>query len=112
LVATDSNRCLNLTGERALAQTSAVLSSLDLLVSADTGLFHAADHLGVRALGLMGPTAFGFPTRPTSSWISLGLTCQPCSKDGRGRCTNTTYQRCLVEITPTRVIDEIRQRLM
>ena len=81
------------------------------MISADTGALHIADLFGRQAIALMGPTAFGLVARPTSVVLSVPLDCRPCSKDGRGRCSQKIYQRCMVEITPAQVGSQVERFL-
>ncbi len=97
----DPNRVQNLAGKLTLIESCAALKAASLTISADTGLLHAADQLGAPAIALIGPTAFGYPTRPTSHIMEVqNLPCKPCSKDGSGRCQQTTFRRCMVEVSP------------
>lgn len=97
----------NLAGKLSLAESCYVVSKSQLVVSADTGLLHVADLLGVKALALIGPTAFGFPTNKQVKVLDVELGCRPCTKDGSGKCIQSVYQKCMVDITPERVISEI-----
>ena len=99
---------INLAGKISWLETAAVIEKAKGLVSADTGVAHLADYIGVPNVILIGPTAFGFPSRKQSISISKNLSCQPCSKDGRGRCHNDVYQRCLVDIRPDEVLEKIQ----
>lgn len=97
----DPNRVQNLAGKLTLIESCAVLKSASLTISGDTGLLHAADQLGVPAIALIGPSAFGYPTRPTSHILEVThLPCKPCSKDGSGKCVQSTFRRCMVDLTP------------
>jgi len=51
------------------------------------------------------PTAFGFATNENIKTLEVELDCRPCTKDGRGACSQETYQRCMVEITPEQVAE-------
>lgn len=97
------DRALNLAGKLSLIESSYLVFLSKGLVSADTGLIHVADILGVRGLALLGPTAFGFPTGPNIQTVDVELPCRPCTKDGRGKCSQDVYQKCMVDITPKRV---------
>jgi len=93
-------RCTNLAGKVSLKESCAIVAHAPLVVSADTGLIHVADLLGVKGLSLMGPTAFGFCTNSQIETLEIDLKCRPCTKDGRGTCSQSLYQRCMVNITP------------
>ncbi len=99
-------RVENLAGKLSLVESCALISNSSLVISADTGLLHVADVLGVKALSLMGPTAFGFTKGDHIKTLEVDLPCRPCSKDGRGSCSQDVYQRCMVDITPERVAGE------
>ena len=108
---TAPDRVKSLAGRLNLAASSACLEFARLAISSDTGLLHVADQLGRPVLALIGPTAFGYPSHPSSETLEIELPCKPCSKDGRGRCVNTLYQRCLVELTPEIVAARARKHL-
>lgn len=104
-------RCVNLAGRIALNHNAAVIEQSDLLIANDTGLLHLGDQMHHPTLALIGPTAFGYPSHETSQVVELELACKPCSKDGRGRCHNAVYQRCLVELTPEVVMLQAKKML-
>lgn len=106
-IADGQKHVLNLAGKLSLLESAAVVAESQALVSADTGMLHVGDGLGVKTIALIGPTAFGFPSSPTSRTLEVDLSCRPCSKDGRGKCTQSVYQRCMVEISPARVSEEL-----
>lgn len=107
----DPSRVENLAGKLSLVESCALISKSPLVISADTGLLHVADVLGVKALSLMGPTAFGFTKGSQIKTMEINLPCRPCTKDGRGNCSQEVYQRCMVDITPERVADEARLQI-
>ncbi|MEQ1878462.1 MAG: glycosyltransferase family 9 protein [Bdellovibrionia bacterium] len=98
---------LNMAGRLSWLESCGVIEQAEALVSADTGLLHSADQIGKNAIALIGPTAFGHPARTTSRVLEVPLDCRPCTKDGRGKCHNTVYQKCMVDITPERVATEL-----
>lgn len=102
---------LNLAGRLSLAQNAAIFERADLVIANDTGLLHVADQMERPTFALIGPTAFGYPSHSTSRTLEIELPCKPCSKDGRGGCINSVYQRCLLEVTPERVAREAREVL-
>lgn len=101
------SRVTNLTGKLTLIESCDIVKKSTMLVSADTGLLHVADVLGVPAISLMGPTAFGFTAGPQIKTMEIELACRPCSKDGRGKCSQEIYQKCMVDIVPEKVAFEI-----
>lgn len=98
-----SANVINLSGQLSLLESGYVIAGSSLVVSADTGVLHLADQLGVPAIALIGPSAFGYPGRSTSEVAEVELSCKPCSKDGRGKCINKIYQKCMIDITPERI---------
>jgi ADP-heptose:LPS heptosyltransferase len=107
----DPKRVENLAGKLSLVESCALIQNAALVISADTGLLHVADVLGVKALSLMGPTAFGFTTGEQIITLEVDLPCRPCTKDGRGNCSQDVYQKCMVDITPLRVSQAALQAL-
>jgi heptosyltransferase-2 len=107
----DPTRVENLAGKLSLVESCAMISKSELVISADTGLLHVADVMGVKALSLMGPTAFGFTTGKQIITMEVDLPCRPCTKDGRGSCSQDVYQKCMVNITPEMVALEARRLL-
>lgn len=93
-------RVLSLIGQLSLIESCYVVSQTALLISADTGLLHVADILGKKAIALIGPTAFGHTSGEWVKECSINLDCRPCSKDGRGKCSQSIYQKCMVDINP------------
>ncbi|HLE11547.1 MAG: hypothetical protein A2504_05690 [Bdellovibrionales bacterium RIFOXYD12_FULL_39_22] len=99
---------LNLAGKLSLLASCAVIRESTLLISADTGLLHVADIFQKAAIAIIGPTAFGFPTNSSVKTMEIDLPCRPCTKDGRGKCKQVIYQRCMVEIVPEKIVEHIR----
>lgn len=102
------NRVTNLAGQLSLIESSAFIAKSSLVVSADTGLLHVADVMGVRGISLMGPSAFGFTKSSLIKTLEVELSCRPCSKDGSGKCKQEVYQKCMREIMPQAVLDTIK----
>jgi ADP-heptose:LPS heptosyltransferase len=111
IVDTNQKKCLNLAGKLNLIESSYLVSKARLVISADTGIIHVADLLGVSGLSLIGPTAFGFPTNNNIKTLEVELPCRPCSKDGRGSCERKIYQECMVNISVDTVKKEALKEL-
>ncbi|MFA6236155.1 MAG: glycosyltransferase family 9 protein [Bacteriovorax sp.] len=107
----DSKRVQNLAGKLSLVESCQLIQKSSLVISADTGLLHVADVLGVKGISLMGPSAFGFTMSTLIKTLEVDLPCRPCSKDGSGRCSDALWRRCMVEIEPSRVANEARNSL-
>lgn len=104
-------RVVNLSGKTSLLESCYLVRQSRIIVSGDTGFMHAADLFRIPTLALIGPTAFGFPTGPTAEVLETDLPCRPCTKDGRGKCKQCVYQKCMVEITPETVANRINHLL-
>lgn len=104
----DPKRVINLAGKLSLVESCHLVQKSKFVISGDTGLLHAADVLGVKGISLMGPTAFGFTLSPKILNLEADLACRPCSKDGSGKCSQAIWQRCMVEISPSKVASEVR----
>ncbi len=104
----DLSRVANLAGKLSLKESCTIAGHCDFIITGDTGLQQVADFSGRKGLSLMGPTAFGFVTMGTIKTLGIDLDCRPCSKDGRGKCVQEIYQKCMVEITPEQVAAEVR----
>lgn len=105
--ATAPERVTNLSGTTSLLESCYLVRQSRVVVSGDTGFMHAADLFRIPTLALIGPTAFGFPSGPTAKVLEIDLSCRPCSKDGRGKCKQCIYQKCMVDITPETVAKRI-----
>lgn len=97
------DRVLNLAGKTSLIESFYLVSEADMTISADTGILHVSDILKTKTIALIGPTAFGFPSSKKSIIQSVDLPCRPCTKDGRGKCSQEVYQKCMVDILPSDV---------
>lgn len=104
-------RVNNLAGKTSLLASCYLVKKSNMVVSADTGFMHAADLFHVPAIALMGPTAFGYPTGETVRVMEVALPCRPCTKDGRGKCKQEIYQKCMVDIAPQQIASVIRRHL-
>ncbi len=96
----DPERVINLAGKLTYKESCQLVAQSTLLISGDTGMIHVADLLGVNGISLVGPTAFGFATNNNIKTLEIDLECRPCTKDGRGDCSQSVYKKCLVDITP------------
>ncbi len=104
-------RVHNYVDKCSLLESCYILSESKFFVSADTGLLHVGDGLSVPGVCLMGPTAFGYPASQVVNVLEVKLACRPCTKDGRGKCSQDTYKKCMVEITPEAVFGKINEYL-
>lgn len=100
-------RVVNLYGKTSLIESFYLVNRSHVVVSADTGFLHAADLFGIESVAFMGPTAFGHTTGKTVKILELDLPCRPCSKEGKSKCKLAENKKCLVDITPKLVKQEI-----
>lgn len=96
----DPDRVNNLAGKTSLLESCYIVSKSKMLVSADTGFMHAADLFSTKAIAIIGPTAFGYPSGDSVIVLESDLKCRPCTKDGRGKCKQNVWQKCMIDITP------------
>jgi heptosyltransferase-2 len=101
----------NFAGKMSLIQSCVAVAKCRYIISADTGLVHVADHLGVKGISLIGPTAFGFVTGSSVKTLEVDLPCRPCTKDGRGKCSQDVWRKCMVDITPQLVSTTMNQSI-
>lgn len=100
IAAVAPERTVNLAGKSSLLDSCYVVHQSALTISADTGFIHAADLFGKKGIFLAGPTAFGFPTGKHICILETKMRCRPCTKDGRGKCSQKIYKECLIKLTP------------
>ncbi len=104
----EGNMGINLAGKTSLAETAAVLSKTQLLVSGDSGILHLAVGLDVPTVSLFGP---GIPDKWAPSGtnhivINKQLPCSPCTRFGYTRpCSNGA--KCIQDITPKEVFQAV-----
>jgi heptosyltransferase-2 len=109
LVQVAPERVINLAGKLSLLESCAMIGQSNIVISADTGLLHVADVLGVKGISLMGPSAFGFTKSELIKTLEIDLPCRPCSKDGSGNCSHDVYQKCMMGILPSSVKSTIEE---
>jgi len=104
-------RTMNMAGSLSHIESLSLASQTQLVVGNDTGLTHGCDLLGHKSIMFIGPAAFGYPSNPNTLILETDLPCKPCSKDGRGICTNPVNKKCLWDITPEMVVAAIHRKL-
>ncbi len=100
---------LNLRGKLSWVMSANLISHAKAVISGDTGILHVADILKVPAVAILGPSAFGHPTNDTSVVAQVDLSCRPCTKDGRGHCTNSVYKKCLDDVKPEMIVQKLNE---
>jgi heptosyltransferase II len=99
------NGCVDLTGKTRITEAVDLLALADVVISNDSGLMHVAAALNKKVIALYGSSdpRFTPPLNAKAKIIYLGLECSPCFK----RQCPLEHTRCLVDITPQQVIEEI-----
>lgn len=101
---------LNLAGELTLRQSVEVLRRCAFLVTNDSAPTHLGVAAGTRVLTVFGSTIpdYGFgPYGAQNRTVGVEIYCRPCTDHGRKECPEKHF-RCLREITPERVFQEIQ----
>ena len=107
---------LNLAGKTSLGQLKSILSRATLVVSNDSSPLHMAIGLGVRVVGIYGPTTkelgfFPLAEAGKSAVAELkGLPCRPCGKHGHDVCPLVHF-RCMRELSVDAVFAEVSKLL-
>ena len=105
--------CTNLCGELTLRQSVELLRRCQLLVTNDSAPTHLGVAAGTSVLTVFGSTVpeFGFaPYGPKGKSVAIELYCRPCTNHGRHKCPEKHF-RCMRELTPERVHEEIQRML-
>lgn len=104
-IAAGASGLVNLVGRTRLPEAAALVSRAGLLVGVDTGLTHMGIAFSVPTVAIFGSTCPYTDTgRANASVIWLGMACSPC----RRRPTCGGAWTCLRDITPQRVLQDVR----
>jgi heptosyltransferase II len=101
-----ANKPVILTGKTSLAQVTAVLNGVDLLITNDTGPAHIAAALGRPTLVIFGPTN-PLTTRPFSTVAELVREPPDCAPCMLRDCP--IDHRCMTAISPEMVLERARR---
>ncbi len=101
--------CHNMAGKTTLDQAVDLLSLATVVVSNDSGLMHIAAALNKPVVALYGSTSPDFtpPLVDRVKLLSTKIECRPCFQ----RKCPLVHLRCLTEISPQRVFDELQNLL-
>lgn len=91
ILAMSRGACINMAGKTGLAQAFALIGRLDLFVTNDSGLMHAAAALGTPQAAVIGSTdpVATAPFSEKAVMVRVPVDCSPCLKDecpGDHRC--------------------------
>ena len=111
-----ADKCINLAGKTSLNEAFALIAGAHAVISNDSGLMHVAAAFGVRQLALFGSSS-PLHTPPLNDnaqvlWLKQDplyqppLDCSPCFE----RECPLGHTRCLVDITPERVVAALSSR--
>lgn len=99
---------LDLIGKTELDETKNIISDLDVLVSADSGLMHIAYGVGTKTVSLFGAgiEKKWAPPGAENHVINKELSCSPCTRFGY--TPNCSYNvKCLKDIKPEEVFTTV-----
>lgn len=102
------DRVLNLAGKTSLLESFYVIYRSPYVVSGDTGFLHAADLFDKPGAAIIGPTAFGFTSGEKMKVMQVDLPCRPCTKDGNVKCKLKEHKKCIMDVRPEWVAEEIK----
>ena len=107
-----SGKVINAAGKFTPLESAELLRHARIVVTNDTSISHLAEAMQTPAIVFFGPTVgeFGYPPYLKESKLmetKEKLGCRPCSRDGRGKCSNPDRLRCLTSITPELVLSII-----
>lgn len=105
-------KVISVAGKFSTLESAELLRHARIVVTNDTSVGHLAEALLTPAIVLFGSTVreFGYaPFLKESTMLETKeeLSCRPCSSDGRGKCSNRNYLRCMTTITPEMVLSII-----
>jgi len=107
-----SSKIINASGKFTPLESAELLRHARIVVTNDTSISHLAEAVQTPAIVFFGPTVgeFGYTPFLKESKImetKEKLCCRPCSRDGRGKCSNPDKLRCMTSITPEMVLSVI-----
>ena len=107
-----SGKVINAAGKFTPLESAELLRHARIVVTNDTSISHLAEAMQTPAIVFFGATVREFGYLPflkesTIMETKEKLSCRPCSRDGRGRCSNPDNLRCLTSITPEMVLSII-----
>jgi len=101
---------INLAGQLTLQELGALIAKARFFFGADSAPMHLAAAVNTPAVALFGPSgAFNWgPWGEGHLVIQKEMECVPCGRDG---CEGTKISRCLTELTPEEVLEQVERFL-
>ncbi|MCE5299496.1 MAG: glycosyltransferase family 9 protein [Spirochaetia bacterium] len=101
---------------KSLQKLADEISQLDVFIAGDTGPLHMAAALGVKTIGLFGPTSpeLVAPLGKNSAYVWGREQCAPCyipETVHKKEFTNCTDNRCMKSITAEQVYEQVNKLL-
>jgi ADP-heptose:LPS heptosyltransferase len=107
IAAVAPDRVVNLAGKTSLMESFYAVYKAGYVISGDTGFLHAADLFDKPGQAIIGPTAFGFPSGAKMITMEVDLPCRPCTKDGNVKCKLKEHKKCIMDIRPDAVANQL-----
>ena len=107
-----SGKVQSVAGQFSPLETAELLKYASTVITNDTSIGHLAESVRTPVIVIFGATVreFGYaPFLKESKILETEevLGCRPCSRDGRGKCCNPDYLRCLTSVTPEMVLSSM-----
>ncbi len=101
---------INLAGKLTLKELGALITKARFFFGADSAPMHLAAAVNTPAVALFGPSGvFNWgPWGEGHLVIQKEMECVPCGRDG---CEGTKISRCLTELTPEEVLEQVERFL-
>ena len=107
-------RVINCAGRLGILESCALLSHCQLTITNDSALLHLSEAVKTPVVAIFGATTkeFGFAPHLKESYLcETKLYCRPCSKNGRGQCSNPNQLACLKQVTVEQVFAKAKRLL-
>ncbi len=110
---------ISLVGTVSLHASASIIDKADLLITGDTGLMHMAAALNTKMITIFGSThpSLGYtpfyndPNTPHAMVQNEGLSCRPCTKQGRHSCPKSHF-KCMRELSVDEICNKVEQLLI
>jgi len=104
-----ANNVVNLVDRCTFADSCAVLKYMDLMITTDTSMMHAADALGIPMVAIFGPTILSKngPYNKEHRIVRSHMSCAPCQLSANFHICNKWD--CMEVLTPDIVMSEVRR---